>query len=487
MKIVKYISVITFVLISFIAQAQNEIDALRFSRHQVIGTARYMSMGGAFGALGADPSVLTQNPAGIALYRRNEFAFTLGLNNVKSSSEYMGNVSDLETFKTRLNTVSLISNKKSDNEDFSRVSFGMGYNKLINFDESYTFSGVVNGSSLLDVLVEQASGISPTNLENSANTALYAGPAYQTWLISPTDSLGSSYFHEIPNGDIAQRKTINTEGYLSEMTFNAGLNVNDKVFLGAAFAFPMLSFTERTTYTETPMLDSLELDHYTFKEKTVANGGGLNLKLGAIFQPTQWLRLGVAFHSPTRISIDQTKNTTFESSFLNGTETYKYSSNFVDYSYAVKTPAKYQLNTAFIFKKKGLLAIDYEYANYKNMMMKSTGFDDYSFEIENNTIDRIYQGTSSLKVGAEWRVVKSVALRGGMNYSQSPFQAGTTPAKAETISYSGGFGYRHEGFYIDLAYSQSSTSMAHYSYNNVEPAMLDKITGQTILTLGFRY
>ena len=44
----------------------------------VIGTARYVGMGGALGALGADMSVISWNPAGIGLYRKNDIAMTMG-------------------------------------------------------------------------------------------------------------------------------------------------------------------------------------------------------------------------------------------------------------------------------------------------------------------------------------------------------------------------------------------------------------------------
>ncbi len=44
--------------------AQGEIDAYRYSQTEVTGTARSMSMGGAFGALGGDISSIAINPAG---------------------------------------------------------------------------------------------------------------------------------------------------------------------------------------------------------------------------------------------------------------------------------------------------------------------------------------------------------------------------------------------------------------------------------------
>ena len=51
------------------AMAQSPIDAYQLSQQDMKGTARFMSMGGAFGALGGDLSTLSQNPAGIGVYR----------------------------------------------------------------------------------------------------------------------------------------------------------------------------------------------------------------------------------------------------------------------------------------------------------------------------------------------------------------------------------------------------------------------------------
>ncbi len=49
-----------------------------------------MGMGGAFGALGGDLSTLSQNPAGIGVYRSNELGFTLDLDVQKSTSDARG-------------------------------------------------------------------------------------------------------------------------------------------------------------------------------------------------------------------------------------------------------------------------------------------------------------------------------------------------------------------------------------------------------------
>ena len=63
---------ITYILFSLLILSaplfsQGEVDALRFSREDLLGTARAMSMGGAFGALGGDLTGVSINPAGIAV------------------------------------------------------------------------------------------------------------------------------------------------------------------------------------------------------------------------------------------------------------------------------------------------------------------------------------------------------------------------------------------------------------------------------------
>ena len=51
-------------------------DFAALSRSHPFGTARVMGMGGAFTSLGADLSSMSINPAGLGMYRRNEFSLT---------------------------------------------------------------------------------------------------------------------------------------------------------------------------------------------------------------------------------------------------------------------------------------------------------------------------------------------------------------------------------------------------------------------------
>jgi len=72
------------------AFAQSAIDAYTLNPTELRGTARFMSMGGAFTSLGGDLSAVSQNPAGIGVYRRSEIGATLDID-IRNNSTQAGN------------------------------------------------------------------------------------------------------------------------------------------------------------------------------------------------------------------------------------------------------------------------------------------------------------------------------------------------------------------------------------------------------------
>ena len=82
------------------ANAQNEVDALRYSTQNLSGTARFSAMGGAFGSLGGEFSALSSNPAGIGMYQVSEFTFTPSFN-LNTTTSYYDNT-HLSSYKSEL-------------------------------------------------------------------------------------------------------------------------------------------------------------------------------------------------------------------------------------------------------------------------------------------------------------------------------------------------------------------------------------------------
>ena len=56
--------------------AQDTYENARLLGNDLNGTARYVGMGGAMEALGADISTISTNPAGIGLFRHSTFTFS---------------------------------------------------------------------------------------------------------------------------------------------------------------------------------------------------------------------------------------------------------------------------------------------------------------------------------------------------------------------------------------------------------------------------
>ena len=61
------------------AAAQDTYESARLLGSDLNGTARYVGMGGAMDALGADISTISTNPAGIGLFRHSTDSVSFGL------------------------------------------------------------------------------------------------------------------------------------------------------------------------------------------------------------------------------------------------------------------------------------------------------------------------------------------------------------------------------------------------------------------------
>lgn len=59
--------------------AQETYQDTKFAENSLTGTARYVGMGGAMEALGADISTISSNPAGLGLFRKSMASFSAGV------------------------------------------------------------------------------------------------------------------------------------------------------------------------------------------------------------------------------------------------------------------------------------------------------------------------------------------------------------------------------------------------------------------------
>ena len=476
----KTLAILIIFSISFTLYAQNEIDALRYSLINYGGTARFSGLSGAYGAVGADFTSLSQNPAGIALYRKSEFTITPVLFSDKTIASYLGQQSENNRNAGYLGNIGFVYTQSMHGKagPLVQVQFGFGLNQLSRFSNSMTISGFNNDNSLLKTYVDEVnySGAPPKDWDNYG-----AGLAYDANLIF-YDSTEMRWAADMENGGIQQTNFVETMGSTNETVLSAGANIADKVFLGITFAFPFIRYESHSTLTEddNENLNSY-YDSFTRYEYLQTRGSGFNFKAGIIVMPVKFIRIGGAVHTSTNYyNMSDFYYTSMSSSFSGG-EHYSERSPDGYFDYELKTPLRALGSIAILLGKYGLISADYEYIDYTNSSLWAY---DYSFNDENNAIKSQYTSANNLRFGAEVRA-NIFTLRGGYSMYGTPYKGESTIG--ERTGYSCGIGVRQNGMIIDFAYNHSSAEANYYMYSIATPSHNQIKTNTYSLTVGYRF
>jgi hypothetical protein len=266
--------------------------------------------------------------------------------------------------------------------------------------------------------------------------------------------------------------------------FAASANLDDKLFLGATVGLPYIRYFRETVYSEIDIADTIAFfDEWNYRETLETHGWGINLKLGAILWPVDWLRIGAAFHTPTYYyGLKDVWYTSTDAQL--GPDYNRKDSPTGEYEYELSTPLKAIGSVAFIIGKYGSLSADYEFVDYSNMKLRAT---DYNFTSENDAIKNLYGSASNLRFGTEWRY-SSFSFRAGYAIYGSPYAQGND---FEHTNLSFGIGYSERDFSLDLAYvnGQSSNNYYLYSTENWEtnPTRQEFTSNHFALTARFKF
>ena len=491
----KKISSLILVLLYVFAvvTAQNVDDALRYSQSFYGGTARFMSMGGAFTALGGDISSLSQNPAGLGVFRSSELTITPQLFQTKTTAGFNGNYSD-KLYNFNLNQAGIVSNLISNNNENGLITLNIGYsfNKTNNLNQTILIRGVSNSSSMADYWAAQANGSTKSNLPDNAWMANH------TWLIDTLSGSGTSYGTVFSNygdnppsvyGQTVQR-IISNEGYTGEHAISIGGNYSNKIFFGATFGISTLRYTSHYEHLEsTNQALPSQFQNFTYTDHFEEKGTGYSLKLGVIIKPVEALRIGLAFHSPTWYRINDYAYSDLTSNFTDGGH-YEASIDPLRFNYALATPFRVLSGVAFQIQKFALLSADYEFVDYSTAKFSETG-DGYDYSVKNMAIRNSLKSASNVRLGAEFRLNK-LYLRTGYGYYGKAFKSGEDNANLDYSSISFGAGFREQNISIDFAYTNFRYSQTYFLYPvdmGIDPAAanLNTIRNMFTLTLGYKF
>ncbi len=485
-------------LVPFLMQAQDFVDALRYSQFQVQGTARSGAMGNAFGALGGDFTSVSINPAGLGLYRSGEFVITPKSSYTQVESSYWGTSVEDTDYKFTLSNVSYVSAIQTgagSEIGLVGINIGIGYNRLKEFNSNaYVVGNNINGS-YMDYFADNANA----DVWND----YYEELAWNTDMLL-YDENNDEYWHDMQDAGYGQnqRKSISKSGSIDEYSLAIGLNFNHKLYLGASWGIDYLYYRESTRIFETDEQNNIPyFNEFTFNSYLRTSGYGNNFKFGAIFKPIHEIRLGVSIHTPTYYNLHDVFETSMHSNITydDGTESYDEYSPTNNYDYKLQTPMRTTFSGAFLIAKKGLLSVDYELVNYGNAKLKNGG-DGYGFYDENLDISEAYKSSGNLRIGGEYMISKAVSLRGGYElhqsaYNSNSFGASQPNSDSDLMVYSGGLGYKSGLFFADVAYRYSVIDHSDLPYStpvsDVYPAPeminFNTVKHDVLLTIGYKF
>jgi hypothetical protein len=492
----KRISLIILVVLSMVTGiiAQNVDDALRYSQVFYGGTARFMSMGGAFTALGGDLSSLSQNPAGIGVFRSSELTITPQLSHISSSAGFNGIASD-NLYNFNLNQAGIVANIISKNSETGLITlnFGYSFNKTNNLNQSILIKGVSNSSSMADYWARKA-----TNDQTSYQDL--TGPqgiAYDAWVMDTiTGSGGKSYgtvfsnYGDNPPSVYGQtiRRLVSYEGYTGEHALSIGGNYSNKIYFGATLGISTIKYTSHFEHLEsTTQALASKFENFTYTDHYEDAGTGYSLKVGTIIRPIESLRIGLAFHSPTFYRINEYFYESITSHFTDGSH-YEASNDPMRFNYALTTPFRALAGVAVQIKKVALLSADYEYVDYSMAHFSETG-DGFDYSDTNLNIKNTLKSASNIRLGGEFRFNK-LYLRAGYGYYGKAFKPGEDNGNLDYNSYSLGAGFKEQNISIDFAFTNYNYSQKNILYpldSSFEPAIFNLNTVKNLFTVSLSY
>ncbi len=476
---------------------QSEVDALRYSQTYFGGTARSMGTAGAFGALGADLTAISVNPAGAGMYRSSELVFTPSLYFANTETSYIEQSNNDDKSNFNFNNAGLVLTnlmRKKSGERWVSTTWAFGMNRLQNFNSRYFMRGTNDANSITDHFAQRAQGIAPDDLYSNEADPYSSTLAYGTYLIN--DVAGSStYVPVVTDGGVEQEEIKENKGAMDEYYIALGANYNNKLYMGGSIAFPFINFKSNTFYKERDKDNAhASFDNMELAEFLDVTGLGVNAKFGLMYRAHKHVRVGGAMHTPTLLTIDESFSSRVTSNVAtpgsNEIELFEQTSPIGNFEYKLKTPWKLVGSAAYVHPSFGFVSLDVERVDYgqASFDFDSVNSDEVSYEVDlNNRINNTYKAATNVRLGAEYK--KDIfRFRGGIAHYGNAFANDQDSARN---SYTLGFGMREKKFYADVAYVHSKTKDFYQPYSlasqSVPSAEIERVNNNVVLTFGFRW
>ena len=499
-------------LVSSVAMAQETYENTKLIDNNLNGTARYVGMGGAMEALGADLSTIGTNPAGLGLFRKGKVDLSFGL----VSQTDMNKFSSLNKTNMSFDQIGVVFNvNKTPNVSFN---IGFNYHKSRNFDQLLNAANTLNNASL-NKLTYQKYRNQVFQTQDDATYSQVDNLYMKNLLYNNTTS---TYYYFPASGYLYNQQN---KGYIGEYDMNLSANINDRVYLGLTMGIHDVHYKGYTEYTENFVHNANNIPGLTLNDSREITGTGFDVKFGAIVRPMAEspFRLGAYVHTPVWYDLTTSNYTELTDGTLRP-------SIGESYDFRVNTPWKFGLSAGTTLADRVALGATYEYAAYNAMQtrIKDGGTYDWYYgtyyesshndRVMNNHTEDALRGQHTLKLGVEAKITDHFSLRAGYNYLSALFKdlaekngslksPGTYYASStsyvnwkDTNRFTFGLGWNVWRFNIDLAYQYSQQNGTFYPFmdyhegsapsvedNIANPTKVNNKQHQLLLTMGYKF
>lgn len=485
-----------------VAQSGYFEDAYRFSKTSPSGSARIVGVGSTQWSLGGDVSNLVGNPAGLGFFRTSEASLSLGYDLRSADASYLDQTRSFRTSDFSLPNLSFVgANPKGALEKgaFKGGSWGFSIQRIANFSNEFGYySDKLGNSSIIDFYLGDASGVPESQIENRGLTGL----AYQTYQINPIARDASGKPITNPNsydsfvlGVPFQDENITQEGSASQINFGYGANFNHKLFIGGSLGIRSLEFSSIKKYNEEfanePLINSSLLENLNI------NGTGVNLNLGLIYKPIDYVNLGFVLQTPTFFALNEEYEANLTATYGNyffapenktlGTEN-AVSDVFLS-TYGLRTPFKIGGGATIFLGKHGFISADVDWVDYSIARINSTDFNEGP---DNQVIQDLYSSTVNYRLGGEAKIER-FRIRAGYGYVGDPYLNSSLDQSTKLLS--GGLGFKFDSFNLDFSLVNQKFNSLYRSYkvldkNGLNYGPLTEIKNSitsAVMTVGFNF
>lgn len=507
-----YLTVASLAFTSFVAVAQETYENTKLIDNDLNGTARYVGMGGAMEALGADLSTIGTNPAGLGLFRKGKADLSFGLVNQTGMNKF----NSLSKTNMSFDQIGVVFNlSKTPN---ASINIGFNYHRSRNFDQLLNAANTLNNASQNKLTYQKYRN--QVFKERKDLTYSQLDALYMDNLLY--DNRTKKYYNFPATGYLYNQEN---KGYIGEYDMNLSANLNDRVYLGLTMGIHDVHYKGYAEYTENFVPNANNIPGLTLNDSREITGTGFDVKLGAIVRPMTEspFRLGAYIHTPVWYDLTTSNYTVLTDGTArpNVGETY---------DFRVNTPWKFGLSAGTTLADRIALGATYEYAAYNAMQtrIKDGGTYDWYYgtyyesshndRAMNNHTEDALKGQHTLKLGAEARITDHFSLRAGYNYLSALYKdaavkdgslnsSGTYYASStsyvnwkDTNRFTFGLGWNVWRFNIDLAYQYSQQNGTFYPFmdyhegsapsvedNIANPTQVNNKRHQLLLTMGYKF